>query len=122
MTITKELNNAALVRLAEQFPKTFTAEKHLPHRPLKWGIAADIAARCPDLKRRVRGTALSVYCGRIAYLQSLVAGAKRVDLDGNAAGEVTAEEAEYAAARLAEILALRKAWQDANQARREATT
>jgi ProP effector len=122
MTITKEQNNAALVRLAEQFPQTFVAEKHQPHRPLKWGIAADIAARCPELKRRARGTALSVYTGRIAYLQSLVAGAARIDLDGNPAGEVTAEEAEYAAARLAEILAPQKAWQDATQARREAKT
>lgn len=121
MKITKDQNNAALARLAELFPKTFVAEKHQPHRPLKWGIAADIAARCPDLKRRVRSTALSVYTGRIAYLQSLVAGATRVDLDGNAAGEVTTEEAAYAAARLAEILALQKAWQ-ANQAKREAKT
>ena len=109
MTITKEQNNAALVRLAEQFPKTFTAEKHQPHRPLKWGIAADIAARCPDLKRRVRGTALSVYCGRIAYLESIVAGAARVDLDGNPAGEVAAEEAAHAAGKLAAALAARAA-------------
>ena len=43
------------------------------------------------------------------YLQSLVAGAARVDLDGKAAGEVTAGDAEYAAAKLAEILASREA-------------
>ena len=33
------------------------------------------------------------------YLRSLVAGAARLDLDGNPAGEVTASDAEYAAAK-----------------------
>ena len=42
------------------------------------------------------------------YLRSLVAGAARVDLDGNPAGEVTARDAEYAAAKLAKILASRE--------------
>ena len=45
------------------------------------------------------------------YLQSLVAGAIRVDLDGNPAGEVSAADAEHAAATLAEILASREAGQ-----------
>jgi sRNA-binding protein len=43
------------------------------------------------------------------YLQSLVAGAARVDLNG----EVTVRDAEYAAAKLAEVLAERKARQAA---------
>jgi sRNA-binding protein len=42
------------------------------------------------------------------YLQSLVAGAARVDLDGNPAGEVSAADAEHAAATLAGILASRE--------------
>ena len=45
----------------------------------------------------------------MTYLQSLVAGAARVDLDGVPWGEVTAAEQEYAAARLAEIQAAREA-------------
>jgi ProP effector len=45
------------------------------------------------------------------YLESLVAGAVRIDLDGSPAGEVSAEDAEHAAARLAEILASREAGQ-----------
>ena len=45
------------------------------------------------------------------YLQSLVAGAIRIDLDGNPAGEVSAADAEHAAATLAEILASREAGQ-----------
>jgi sRNA-binding protein len=52
MTIPKEDVHAALTRLAEWFPQTFVFEKHLPHRPLKVGIAADILARCPVLTRR----------------------------------------------------------------------
>ena len=53
--------------------------------------------------------ALSVYTRRVMYLRSLVTGAARVDLDGNPAGEVTARDAEYAAAKLAGILASREA-------------
>jgi len=109
MTITKQDMDAALARLAEAFPQTFVLEKYRPHRPLKVGIAADIPARCPELERRVLSVALSVYTRRVMYLQSLVAGATRVDLDGNPVGEVTARDAEYAAAKLAGILASREA-------------
>ena len=100
-----------LTRLAEWFPQTFVLEKHLPHRPLKVGIAADILARCPVLTRRELGPVLGVYAKRVMYLQSLVAGAIRIDLDGNPAGEVSATDAEHAAATLAEILASREAGQ-----------
>jgi sRNA-binding protein len=100
---------AALARLAETFPQTFVLEKHRPHRPLKIGIAADISARCPPVERRVLSVVLSVYTRRVMYLQSLVAGAARIDLDGTPAGEVTTGDAEYAAAKLAGILASREA-------------
>src|SRR5258708_20410187 len=43
------------------------------------------------------------------YLRGLIAGAARVDLDGNPAGDVTARDAEYAATKLAETLASREA-------------
>jgi ProP effector len=109
MTTTKQDIDAALARLAEAFPQTFVLEKHRPHRPLKVGIAADIRARCPAVERRVLSVVLSVYTRRVMYLQSLVAGAARVDLDGKAAGEVTARDAEYAAAKLVGILASREA-------------
>ena len=108
MMIPKQDLDAALARLTEAFPQTFVLEKHRPHRPLKVGIAADIPARCPAVERRVLSVALSVYTRRVMYLQSLVAGAARVDLDGKAAGEVTARDAEYAAAKLAKILASRE--------------
>jgi len=121
MTTTKQDIDAALARLAEAFPQTFVLEKHRPHRPLKVGIAADIRARCPAVERRVLSVVLSVYTRRVMYLQSFVAGATRIDLDGKAAGEVTARDAEYAAAKLAGILASRKVKRTAAVAAKGAT-
>jgi sRNA-binding protein len=111
MTITEKDMRAALAHLVELFPQTFVLEKYLPHRPLKVGINLDILARCPALARRELGPVLDAYTRRIMYLESLVAGAVRIDLDGSPAGEVSAEDAEHAAARLAEILASREAGQ-----------
>ena len=104
MTIRKEN-----IHLATRYPRAFALEKYRPHRPLKVGVADDILACCPDLNRRRLGAALAVYTRRVMYLRGLVAGAARVDLDGNPAGEVTARDAEYAAAKLARILASREA-------------
>jgi ProP effector len=101
--------DAALARLAEAFPQTFVLEKYRPHCPLKVGIAAAIPARRPALEWRLLKVALTAYTGRIMYLRGLVAGAARLDLDGKAAGEVTARDAEYAAAKRGKILASREA-------------
>ena len=109
MTTTKQEMDATLARLAEAFPQTFVLEKYRPHRPLKIGIAADIPARCPELEWHVLKMALTAYAGRVMYLRGLVEGAARLDLDGNPAGEVTARDAEYAATKLARILASREA-------------
>ena len=109
MTIRKERGAAALWRLAEQFPRTFAAAKHLPHRPLKVGIAADVQERCSDIDRRDLAAALAAYTHRIAYLQAIVSGADRIDLDGNPVGEVTASDAAHAVVVLAGIMAAREA-------------
>src|SRR6476659_8795157 len=109
MTTTKQDLDATLARLTEAFPQTFVLEKYRPHWPLKVGIATAIPARCPALERRVLKMALTAYTGRVMYLRGLVEGAARVDLDGKACGEVTARDAEYAAAKLAKILASREA-------------
>ena len=93
--------------LTEWYPKTFIREQYLPHLPLKVGIADDLAECCLALSKRERRLILRAYTGRLMYLRALVAGASRIDLDGNACGEVTADQAEHAAARLAEILAAR---------------
>jgi ProP effector len=109
MTITKQDINAVLTRLTEAFPQAFVLEQYQPHRPLKVGIFSEIAARCPDLARSDLATVLNIYTRRMTYLQSLVAGAARVDLDGVPCGEVTAADQEYAAARLTEIQVARAA-------------
>ena len=54
------------------------------------------------------------------YLRALVEGAARVDLGGNPAGEVSAADAEHAAAKLAEILAARQARRIAAREARQA--
>ena len=108
MTILNEQIDVVVARLAADFPRTFTLEKHLPHRPLKLGIAADLRAALPDLPRAVLGRALAAYTKRIMYLQALTARAPRVDLAGNPAGGVTALEASYASAVLAGIMAVRE--------------
>ena len=77
--------------------------------PLKIGIAADILAALPDLSRGVLGTALAAYTKRIMYLQAIVVGADRIDLNGNPAGQVTTAETGHAIAVLVGILAARAA-------------
>ena len=85
---------------------------------MKVGIAADIPARCPAVERRVLSAALSAYTQRIMYRKAMVAGAARIDLDGNPAGEVSAADAEHAAAKLAETLASHEAKQVGTEAAR----
>ena len=108
MTKKQDIDDA-LARLADEFPRTFVQEKYQPHWPLKVGIAADLVERGPELDHHKLTVALTVYTRRVMYLRSLVAGAARVDLEGNPAGEVTVQDAEHAAARLAKILASREA-------------
>ena len=109
MTITKLDIHALLTRLTEAFPQAFVLEQHQPHRPLKVGIFSEITARCPDIARSDLTTVLNIYTRRMLYLQSLVAGAARVDLDGNPCGEVSVTDQEHAVARLAGIQAAREA-------------
>ena len=118
--IAKEDLHAALTCLAERFPQTFVLERYQPHRPLKVGIAADLVARCPELDRNKLGLVLGTYVRRVMYRKGMVAGAARIDLDGNACGEVSASDAEHAAESLAEILASRQAKQAAAEAARRA--
>jgi sRNA-binding protein len=108
MTKKQDIDDA-LARLADEFPRTFVQEKYQPHWPLKVGIAADLMERSPELDHHKLTVALTVYTRRVMYLRSLVAGAARVDLEGNPAGEVTVQDAEHAAARLVKILTSREA-------------
>jgi ProP effector len=92
---------AAIALLAEQFPRAF-ALYELRRKPLKVGIDADIARVVNGaIKPHELSAALKLYTGNRGYLRNLRAGAARIDVDGNSAGVVTAEEAAHAAERLA---------------------
>ena len=112
--------NTALALLAEEYPNCFVLEQYLSHRPLKIGIDRDLAECCPALNARERGVVMRFYVSRVMYLQSLVEGAGRVDLDGNVCGEVTASDAEHARSRVAGIMAARDAQAAAAKAARKA--
>jgi hypothetical protein len=86
--------------LAAAFPACFNRPKSkAPKRPLKVGITADIIARgvtgedgLPLSRNRIE-RAVRDYCLGTKYRAALVAGAIRVDLDGNPAGIVSPEQA-----------------------------
>ena len=85
---------AALNILIERYPLCFVGhERH--RRPIKRGILHDLVATgvLPAAKLSM---ALRLYCGNEGYLRASIAGAPRIDLEGNVAGEVTAAQAAHA--------------------------
>lgn len=91
---------AVIALLAETFPKCFSVYEGR-RRPLKIGIHTDILAAVDGALTPLElRKALGVYCANGAYLHSSQEGAQRIDLDGNPAGIVTAEESQHAKARL----------------------
>jgi ProP effector len=82
--------------LCERFPGTF-ARNPAERRPLKCGIDRDLVARLDGtVSRSAIKRALGAYVSCPEYRARLVEEAARIDLDGNAAGAVTASEAEHA--------------------------
>jgi ProP effector len=88
MTTKSDTNIAALAAL---FPAAFSAEPSHAHRPLKVGIGNDLVAR-GVLGQREVNAALKRYVDRLMYQKCLAAGGARVDLENNAAGEVSSEQ------------------------------
>jgi ProP effector len=92
---------ALIALLAERWPDCF-AVYQTRRRPLKVGIHRDVLAALGDMvTARELSVALGIYTGNVVYLCHCREHAVRIDLDGNAVGVVTAEEAAHAAARLA---------------------
>jgi ProP effector len=89
-------------------------------KPLKLRIQADIQQRAPGVfTRKVLSIFLSRYTGSGAYLVAMGKATQRFDLDGQPAGEISAEHHEAAAQELTRRRALRKEReQQAEQARR----
>ena len=125
MENTEKLKNSkeVIAYIAECFPNCFTLEGEA--KPLKIGIFQDLATRLAEdakvSKTQLRA-ALRQYTSSWRYLHGVKAGAVRVDLDGNACGELEEEHVEHAKTALAEskarVQARRK--EQANKAREEA--
>jgi ProP effector len=93
--------DAAIALLAETWPACFSVFEQR-RRPLKIGIHSQIIAALdgaitPSELRRTLG----YYTSNRWYLRATVAGAARIDLAGNPAGTICAEEAAAAVTRLA---------------------
>jgi sRNA-binding protein len=98
---------AVITALAARFPECF-AVPDTRRRPLKVGIDADIlAALSGTIRRTELIRALGMYCSSDGYLEHVLTGARRVDLEGKPAGVVTADDERHAKAKRADIKAKR---------------
>ena len=91
-------NQAAVELLETNYPKAFNAAEP---KPLKIGIQEDLVADDKVSRGKIK-RALATYVRNPRYLQSIVEGADRVDLNGDASGTVNESEAGHAKAKLAE--------------------
>lgn len=66
-------------------------------RPLAIGIHKGILERLPDLDKQKVSKAMRLHTASTRYLKAMAKGGPRYDLEGNPAGEVTAEQQEAAA-------------------------
>jgi ProP effector len=95
-------NSSLIAELCKRFP-VFEPRQNEPHRPLALKIREQIWHRWPDVDRDALSVTLRWYTQRRMYLLSVLAGGNRYNLDGNAAGEITPSEIEYAKKVLASI-------------------
>jgi ProP effector len=89
---------AVIARLAELFPACFFVNQR-QRRPLKVDIHLDILAATTTFSPDELGDGLKFYVNAFGYLRAVKAGAERIDLDGNAAGSVTATNEAHAKQR-----------------------
>ncbi|WP_312946617.1 RNA chaperone ProQ [Superficieibacter sp.] len=105
--------------LAERFPQCFSAEGEA--RPLKIGIFQDLVARVEgemNLSKTQLRSALRLYTSSWRYLYGIKAGASRVDLDGNACGELDEQHVQHARQQLEEAKARVQAQRAEQQAKK----
>ena len=105
--------------LAERFPQCFSAEGEA--RPLKIGIFQDLVERVQGemgLSKTQLRSALRLYTSSWRYLYGVKAGANRVDLDGNACGQLEEQHVEHARKQLEEAKARVQAQRDQQRAKR----
>ena len=95
--------------LAGLYPHCFGRENR---RPLKVGIWEEVTAQHPEMSRHRIKSLLKEYTQHELYWSTLKAGTPRIELDGNAAGEVTLEDEQHALIQMARM-ARRAAARDA---------
>jgi sRNA-binding protein len=83
--------------LAERFPVCFAVGRY--RQPLKVGIRDEVQAALA-ISEKEAAFALRVYTNNARYLLACTEDAPRIDLRGEMAGRVTAEEAAHAKQRL----------------------
>lgn len=96
-----------IAQFQEQFPAAFPANPRAI-RPLKIGIAHQLAERLPETDPKLVSLTLLVWTRRTFYLKALLTASMRVDLDGTAAGEVSDAQRDYAKTELKRIYATLK--------------
>ena len=80
---------AVIALLAERWPVTFSI-REARRKPLKIGVHLEIISALDGVVTKAElSTALACYVANPTYLSRLREGAKRIALDGAAAGEVT---------------------------------
>lgn len=93
-------------------------------RPLALRIDKAIAARFPDVDRKVIRGAMRQHTASTRYLKAMEKATERFDLDGKGDGEVTAEQREHAKQtlkeRFAEVAKRKKAALEQEKAQRAA--
>lgn len=105
--------------LAERFPQCFSVEGEA--RPLKIGIFQDLVTRVEgemNLSKTQLRSALRLYTSSWRYLHGVKPGAIRVDLDGNACGELDEQHVEHARQQLEEAKARVQAQRAEQQAKK----
>jgi ProP effector len=100
---------AVLKEVMDRWPQTFSPHP-LPVRPLATGIGKVIAEQLPEVPKTLVHQAIAVWQRqrKTSYLQALIAGGPRYDLDGKLHGEVTPEQQERAQKELLAWLADRQ--------------
>lgn len=90
------------------------------YKPLAIGIHKQLIERKPDLDKNKVRAALHGHTASTRYLKALTQGSPRLDLDGQPAGEVTAEQQEVAVKTLRDRIKQVKERQKAEDAQRRA--
>lgn len=99
-----ELAQYGVALLRSYFPAAFKPMSQI--QPLKKGIKEDLVKRLSTLEGIVTDDkacmvkSLSFYVNTAAYHRVVIEGVDRLDLDGQPAGKVTAEEAKYSQEKL----------------------